>query len=158
MTTSNQATSLQQALSVRDTTPRLSTKNDTATQRFESCFAQGLDLSEFAAPSTTSMSHSAALLQIKQSEALQRKTEEQEEERLQQLVRKRVQAVQQQSEEQDHGFVGALIGMHRTDPCVTESQHRHHRSNHKKRIIQKEKSKRPSQKVQLVKKSQRRKH
>ncbi len=154
MTASKRATtSLQQALVSSSAPPSTSQKAG----GFESCFAQGLDLSEFAAPSSstaTTVSHSAALLQIKQSEAEQQQIEEQEEIRLQQLVRERVLAAHSKKED-DHGLVGALIGMHRTDPCVTER--RHHRSN-KKRIIQREKPKQPSKKVPVVKKTQRRKH
>jgi len=65
---------------------------------FEAGFADGLDLSEFAAPITPRASHAASLLRIKQVEAVQKLEMEKEESNLQQLIQERAEALQQRSQ------------------------------------------------------------
>lgn len=158
-TTNTMSTSLQQALVADQTTTTTTTTRKTG--GFESCFAQGLDLSEFTAASTAEpqTSHAAVLLQIKQSEALIKHNEEQEELRMQQVVRERVQALQQQatnSDNNDNELIGALVGMHRSDHSVIESKH--HRKIRVKKASKNSTQKQTTKKVRVVKKSNSRKH
>lgn len=71
---------------------------------FETCFAQGLDLSELTTTTTTqptpSTSNAAVLLQIKRQEAQQRQQQEQEDAQMAQLVQARTQKLQQQQQRQ----------------------------------------------------------
>lgn len=67
---------------------------------FEACFAQGLDLSEFAAKGGTNASvtsASAALLQVKAKESAAQKQHEQEDMRLEQLAKERAENLKKAS-------------------------------------------------------------
>lgn len=151
MLSSTAKTSLQQALVAVEHTITPSQTPQTTTGRFETCFAQGLDLSEFASSSTTAapQSHAAALLKIKQSEALLKQHQQQEEVRMQQVIRERVQAATVPAPDDDshNGVVKALIGMHRSDHCVLEAKQ-------KKKPTKTIKPK----KIRVMKKSYQRKH
>lgn len=107
---------------------------------FEASFAGGLDLSEFGASGGTAgaaaKSHSAALLRIKEKEAAQKAVDDQEEQRMQTIVRARIQKLQQHrcrpgqqkggaaAAESSNFLVGALVGMHGSDLSVLESKNR----------------------------------
>jgi hypothetical protein len=118
------SSSLQQALSAAPTSSR--------TGGFESCFAQGLDLSEFqsrAGSSATPTSASAALLSIKASESLKKQENEKEEIRMKEILQKRLVAVNASLERGDEpskatkqgflqvkgGLAGAIVCMHGND-------------------------------------------
>jgi hypothetical protein len=94
------------------------------TGSFESCFAGGLDLSELGGSSQKGCSHAAVLLQVKQRQAVQRRLEEQEELRMQEIVQKRVQTLSKKKNVRENDVVGALVGMHGGDRSVLESNHR----------------------------------
>lgn len=73
-------------------TSKMTSNINTKPKKFESCFAVGLDLSEFSSTDQKSSQISAAaeLLQVKNRERIQKELEDQEEEIMQQSAAKRV--------------------------------------------------------------------
>jgi hypothetical protein len=154
---------------------RAAAKSSTATKpvsqptkkgAFESCFASGLDLSEFSSGGTQSQSSrpsaAAELLRVKQEEIKQKEREEEEETRMEVLVKNRVSQLEESIEKKKLGahrsenmVVNALVNMHGNDDVV---------SKHKTRKAMKKtkSSSRPAppqpQKSKAIKKSRRSKY
>jgi hypothetical protein len=97
---------------------------------FESCFASGLDLSEFATSNSTpppsKISAASELLKVKAREREEQEKEQLEEERMQMLVQQRAVQLKQSfnQRQQDRllgsnasqsAFTNALLSMHKTD-------------------------------------------
>jgi hypothetical protein len=132
---------------------------------FESCFASGLDLSEFSSGGTQSQlsrpSAAAELLRVKQEEIKQKEQEEEEETRMGLLVKNRVSQLEESIEKKKLGghssenmVVNALINMHGNDDAASKDKIR-------KATKKTKASSRPSprpQKSKAVKKSRRSKY
>ena len=91
---------------------------------FESCFASGLDLSEFAASSSapncktaTKSSAASELLRIKQAEKQQRENDEREDYKMDLLVQRRLHKLRNGAKSDDPNtlVVNALVQMHGGD-------------------------------------------
>lgn len=98
---------------------------------FESCFASGLDLSEFSSGDTQSQpsrpSAAAELLLVKQEEIKQKEREEEEEKKMEVLVKNRVSQLEESIEKKKLGghhsenmVVNALINMHGNDDAASK--------------------------------------
>jgi hypothetical protein len=100
---------------------------------FESCFAQGLDLSEFAAPSNhhqKPVSASAALLAVKKEESQRRHQQEREDAQMAHTVQQRAERLREASKSMNDrkavtaaalsgsGIGGFLVQMHKGDDTV----------------------------------------
>jgi hypothetical protein len=124
---------------------------DSGSGGFESCFAQGLDFSEFGGNNSNGKNYnnkSAAeeLLQIKEKERKQRTIQEQEEIKMQEALQKRLKSIKDNQLKIDNDnknvtrsssqfeVVDALVRMHDTDDLSTmiSSHSNNNNNNHKK--------------------------
>ena len=125
------STSLQRSLQKSQDEKRLK-KYETSNGNFESCFANGLDLSEFASSSSSNdglslpkrESAAAELLRIKKLEIEKQRREEMEEQTMTKVIQRRAQnmkksLMQQKRQQQSAGgnsvLVNALVSMHQGD-------------------------------------------
>jgi hypothetical protein len=125
--------SLQRAVAKARASPTTMTKpasQSTKKGAFESCFASGLDLSEFSSGVTQSQSSrpsaAAELLRVKREEIKQKEREEEEEARMELLVKNRVSQLEESIEKKKLGHcsenmvVNALINMHGNDAAASK--------------------------------------
>jgi hypothetical protein len=121
---------------------------------FESCFAGGLDLSEFSSPKEplqVGTSAAAELLRVKAEERKQREKEEAEEQRMEEIIKKRVSNLENSLTKQRPSnsiVVDALVKMHGQD--TSDPSYRQKKSG-----LRKSRSSRGVQSSKAVKKSRR---
>eukprot|EP00539_Tryblionella_compressa_P000586 CAMPEP_0178736770 /NCGR_PEP_ID=MMETSP0744-20121128/2619_1 /TAXON_ID=913974 /ORGANISM="Nitzschia punctata, Strain CCMP561" /LENGTH=179 /DNA_ID=CAMNT_0020389269 /DNA_START=16 /DNA_END=555 /DNA_ORIENTATION=+ len=123
----NRSSSLQRAAAAAasDETPRATF--ETANGAFENCFAAGLDLSEFSTTSRgngggDTSSAASELLRVKETERLQRQEAEAEEQKMKQVLQKKLQALQKRPNESSNAVVDALVRMHGTEEALSSSR------------------------------------
>jgi hypothetical protein len=99
---------------------------ETSNGKFESCFANGLDLSEFSSSNFTGgrpKSAAAELLRVKKIEKERQRQDEIEERRMEGVIRQRAQHVKKSIVQKRNGaedvVVDALVKMHDSDPTST---------------------------------------
>jgi len=91
------------------------------TNKFETCFSAGLDLSELFSTNVPVASASADLLKLKKEEVIKNQKDAQEEALMQEKAAKKAQdqlnrlEKDEASEKDPVGFYGALVSMHGTD-------------------------------------------
>jgi hypothetical protein len=126
-------TSLQRAVvAAKESKPQYETSNGA----FETCFAGGLDLSEFSNPSSSLVqpgkSAAAELLRVKAKERNQREEEEAAERRMEEIIKQGVSNLEQSLKKTPRPsiVVDALVKMHGSD--TSESLYRGKKSRQRK--------------------------